>query len=126
MSSSIRTIKRLDVVIVKKCTETPKALPVKSKTRICNSLLEQTKFPLETGNDDGVLVMDHYLEVKTETMEEPEVIIEAIEERNLCFDNPFNIDLVYLKSKISLPVKDMKPLLYHETLLMCEGSGTSK
>lgn len=126
MSFSIGKIKRRDVVIVKKCTETPEVSPVKSTTRICNSSLEQTKFPLETDNDDGVLVMDHYLEVKTKKMEEPEVIIEAVEERNLCFDNPFNIDLVYLKSKISLPVRDMKPLLYHETLLMCEGSGTSK
>ena len=57
-------------------------------------------------------------------MKEPEVVEEAVEEKT-CLDNPFDIDLTYLKDKIPLPVEDMKPLLFHETLLMCKDTGSS-
>lgn len=122
MNSNVDKIKRCDVVIVKKCTKKPKTLPAQSSADVCHSSLEQREFLLDTENDDGVLVLDHYLDVKTKHIEKPEVVEASLEDNN-CLDNPFDINLPYLKDKIPLPVIDMKPLLFHETLLMCEDTG---
>lgn len=126
MSYKIEKIKRSDVVVVKKCTRTSEILPAKSKVEKCDCSLEQRDFLLDSENEDGVLIIDQYLEIKTKNIEklEPEIIEEIIEENN-CVDNPFDIDLTYLKDKITLPVSDIKPLLFHETLLMCQDTENS-
>ncbi|CAO1321763.1 unnamed protein product [Diamesa serratosioi] len=126
MSCKVEKIKRCDVVIVKKCTKTPEVLPSETTAVKCNFPLQQRDFPLDFENEDGVLVMDQYLEIKTKKIDvlEPEIKQEQIEE-NTCVDNPFDVDLTYLKNRITLPIADIKPLLFQETLLMCQGTGNS-